>query len=571
MMSSSETSVRVWINVTTSANWERPAVGIIRVERALAEHLQRQLGIDRCRLCIWKNDRFVEWSATIALHSAEMQQALNILLPRSPSFDIARSFVARALQRFFSPSGDSRQEGESRFPLHIKDDELSHPLPGDILISVGLDWDQPYSRKLYSLAKRQGLRIVSCCYDLIPVLFPQYCVGDVARSFTEYFMALSWGSEAVLCISEHTRRDYLQLCVELGAPLRRTLVIPLGDTLPAGGTDIGAQVNAIVQSPFILFVSTIERRKNHDVLYRAYHLLSQRAPAAELPTLVFVGMPGWGVGDLMKDIELDPLVQGKIVQLHHVTDGELALLYQMTLFCVFPSLYEGWGLPVAEALSMGKAVIASGEASLPEVGGDLVRYVRPWDPYAWADAIDEYVKHPHFLRAAESRIKARYVPRKWADTAATVGALLEEMIGNTDQRDASLALLPGYDLETECGIHVGPSIVTNDAAGILLRGPRIPMRSGKYQMKISGSISARHQGAVLVEVISGQRRDVHFKGSMDLGIAADAVLIDCEFDLPRAVMDVEIRCLVASTCAIQLDSIRIDSIGHQAQGIRGEP
>ncbi len=558
-MVSTKNSVRVWINVTTSANWNRPAVGIIRVERALAEHLQTLLGKDRCRLCIWKDDRFVEWTADSALLAPDMEAALNILLPRSPSFDLARSLVARALQRFFTPSGEPQTDGELRFALPIKDNELPHPLPGDILLSAGLDWDYAYSRELYTLAKRQGLRIISCCYDLIPVLFPQYCVGDVSRSFTEYFMALSWGSEAVLCISEQTRRDYLQLCTELGAPLRRTIVIPLGDNLPAGGTDIGEQVNIIAQSPFILFVSTIERRKNHDVLYRAYHLLARRGAAATLPTLVFVGMPGWGIDDLMKDIELDPLVQGKIVQLNHVTDAELEFLYKTSLFCVFPSLYEGWGLPVGEALSMGKAVIASGEASLPEVGGDLVRYVRPWDAYGWADAIDEYVKQPELVRAVETRVKAGYVPRKWTDTAATVAELLGEMIGNADRRDGSLSFLPGYDLETDCGIHVGPSILTTDAGGLLLRGPQIAMRAGQYQMKISGSVLAPHSGPVGVEVVSGRRKDVHFKGRIDLGAASNGVLIDCRFEIPRSVVDVEIRCLVSSGSAIQLDFIRIDS------------
>jgi glycosyltransferase involved in cell wall biosynthesis len=561
-MAIAENAVRVWINITTSANWNRPAVGVIRVERALAEHLQKQLGQERCRLCVWKDDRFVEWTADIALQSPDMEQALNILLPRSPSFDLARSFVARALQRFLTPSDYSHREGELRFAMPIKDDELPHPLPGDILISAGLDWDYPYSRELYSLAKRQGLRIITCCYDLIPVLFPHYCVGDVARSFTEYFMALSWGSEAVLCISEQTRRDYLHLCAELGAPLRRTIVIPLGDNLPAGGAEIGAQVSAVAQSPFILYVSTIERRKNHDVLYRAYHLLSRRDSAAELPMLVFVGMPGWGIGDLMKDIELDPLVQGKIIQLNHVTDGELAFLYKNALFCVFPSLYEGWGLPVGEALSMGKAVISSGEASLPEVGGDLVRYVRPWDAYAWANAIDEYVKKPDLVRTAESRVKAGYVPRKWTDTAATVGELLGEMIGNVDRRNESLEFLPGYDLETECGIPVGPSILTTGTSGVLLRGPRISMRGGKYRVKIMGNVLAQHRGTVDFEVVSGQRKDMHFKGRVDPDKATDGALIACEFELTRSVMDVEFRCVVDSNCAIQLDSIQIDCNGN---------
>ena len=137
--------------------------------------------------------------------------------------------------------------------------------------------------------------------------------------------------------------------------------------------------------------------------------------------------------------------------------------------------------------------------------------------------------------------------------------LLGEMIENADRRDGSLSFLPGYDLETDCGIHVGPSILTTGAGGLLLRGPKISMRAGQYRMKISGCVLARHSGPVGVEVVSGRRKDVHFKGRIDSGADSNGVLIDCGFELPRSAVDVEIRCLVGSGSAIQLDSIRIDS------------
>jgi glycosyltransferase involved in cell wall biosynthesis len=152
-----------------------------------------------------------------------------------------------------------------------------------------------YTARFHGLATQQGLRIITCCYDLIPVLFPHYCVGEVAKRFTEYFLDLSWGSEAVLCISEQTRRDYTELCSALGAPRRKSIVIPMGDNIPTGDDVLSEPVLAATTQPFILFVSTIERRKNHEVLYRAYHLLARQGKVKSLPKLVFVGMPGWGV------------------------------------------------------------------------------------------------------------------------------------------------------------------------------------------------------------------------------------------------------------------------------------
>src|SRR5450759_2114700 len=85
--------------------------------------------------------------------------------------------------------------------------------------------------------------------------------------------------------------------------------------------------------------------------------------------LVFVGRHGWATDDLVREIETNPLTRETIVILHHASDALLALLYRSCAFVVFPSLYEGFGLPLAEALGYGKLCISSGAAALAEVGG----------------------------------------------------------------------------------------------------------------------------------------------------------------------------------------------------------
>jgi glycosyltransferase involved in cell wall biosynthesis len=166
-------------------------------------------------------------------------------------------------------------------------------------------------------------------------------------------------------------------------------------------------------------VSTIERRKNHETLYRAYTRLVE-AGEANLPLLVFVGMPGWGVNDLMADLRLDPRTKDLIKLLHHVNDADLARLYQHALMTVFPSLYEGWGLPVAESLAAGKCCLASGVASIPEVGGDLVDYVDPWNVPAWSERLLWYFNNPSLVADKEARIKESYQPMSWPKCAEDV-------------------------------------------------------------------------------------------------------------------------------------------------------
>jgi glycosyltransferase involved in cell wall biosynthesis len=132
-------------------------------------------------------------------------------------------------------------------------------------------------------------------------------------------------------------------------------------------------------------------------------------------------------------MELDPLTRGLIVQLYNVNDAELRLLYEAALFCLYPSFYEGWGLPVGEALALGKPVLSSDRGSLPEVGGDLVRYVDPWNPVAWAEAIWRLVSDDKEREAMANKVRVTYTAKKWQETAATVKTLIDGIL--TTPRD----------------------------------------------------------------------------------------------------------------------------------------
>jgi glycosyltransferase involved in cell wall biosynthesis len=257
-------------------------------------------------------------------------------------------------------------------------------------------------------------------------MYPQYCVSDVATMFTSYFLEVADGSDLVLCISKQSEKDFNELLTRTGGACPATHVFPLGDNVPdASNEEISSVVQSVCQTPFILFVSTIERRKNHEVLYRAYHLLCEQGKHATLPKLIFVGMQGWGVGELLKDIELDPQTREKIVRLNHVNDTELRALYESALLCVFPSFYEGWGLPVGEALAMGKAVLCSNRGSLPEVGGDLVKYVDPWCPRTWADELLKMVEDDAWRNEWEQKVRDNYNIRTWASAAQSVKKSLD--------------------------------------------------------------------------------------------------------------------------------------------------
>lgn len=248
--------------------------------------------------------------------------------------------------------------------------------------------------------------------------------------FSSYFLDLIETSDLICCISKSTERDLRRFISETGAKETATSVLYLGadiKTNPNSCSTETCKINVRLDVPYLLYVSTIERRKNHEVLYRAYRKLIEDGYSDVLPELYFVGMEGWGVQDFLRDLSLDPLIGDKIRILGRVSDSELEQLYKNCQFVLFPSLYEGWGLGVGEALSFGKFVLSSDRGSLPEVGGRLVDYVDPLRPDLWAEKILYYSTNREALRNKEDEIKKIWAPFTWKATAKKLFNDLKEL------------------------------------------------------------------------------------------------------------------------------------------------
>jgi glycosyltransferase involved in cell wall biosynthesis len=497
---------QIWFNLTSSHNWSRPPVGIIRVEQSIYKGLCQLCGSERIIPCVWRDGEF----------------------------------------RRTDNSGSNEK-----------------PPPGSILITMGLDWDQPYKETLFDLRKKHSVTVIACCYDLIPILFPQYCVGEVAAYFKEYFAAVSWGASGVLCISRNSEKDYLELCRESGWPTPPTCVMPLGDNLPEEKGEITNEVLTLCSQPLILFVSTIERRKNHQCLVQAYHLLRRTRPDLKLPKLVFVGMPGWGVGDLLKDIELDPLTKDYIVLLHHVSDAELRALYKAAALCLYPSFYEGWGLPLGEALAMGKPVFSSDAGSLPEVGGDLVRYLSPFNPSAWADAISNALDNPQTLDEQASRVTTEYRAREWKATAAVVLNFAEQCHVLNSAGKFPLVLNPGYDFSSLSGMRIGPFIsATPPQVGFIMFGPYLSIPQGRYYVTVEGSTEEPAKGDLLFDVCAGDKTspETLIYGELSVQSATNSLLWTSEtFFSETPLTNLQVRCLLRSPRHVAIHRVTIHS------------
>jgi glycosyltransferase involved in cell wall biosynthesis len=289
----------------------------------------------------------------------------------------------------------------------------------DHYISGGLDWDDKNLPFLYSVKKKLNLEITLFCYDLIPILLPHLVLLEVGSKFQEYFCNLAWCADTVCCISKNSESDFKKQSLIVGSPAPKTVVIRLGEN-SFGRRKIKEIKNSPLSTKkFILFVSTLEKRKNHITVLHAYTRLCERY-GDQLPHLVFVGMPGWGVSDFVKDLELDFRVKDRIVWLKKLPDAELHWLYENCLFTVFPSHYEGWGLPVAESLAFGKYCLISDSSSLVEVAPHLLNPIDPLNVPAWVAHMEKLIFDPIQLKEKELKIRNEYQLQNWSDTFSKI-------------------------------------------------------------------------------------------------------------------------------------------------------
>lgn len=466
----------IWLDVTTTLGWGRPVLGIVRVEAETARHFLQannpsirfcrfdrggkgyfeigrdELGATLARLDAGGNiapAASPESGQHAAVKSSEqrIKRRLLDLLARLPPryrdrayrFALARreSFhdFAQACRKARAAAlamwrGSQQDDGLLRIdpnPAALPPVSNSPFVSGDVYVSLGLDWDQKDLVYLYWLKRRLGLKVLLFCYDIIPIRLPHLCVAEVAAKFPRYLTDAAWCANEIICISDWSRHDLRQFLEMVGAPVPTLSVVRLGSEIAAASETIPSDAVAeLLAQRFILFVSTIERRKNHETLYRAYTRLVDEG-RVDLPLLVFVGMPGWGISDVMSDLKLDPRIMPYSRILNHVSDNDIVRLYNSAYFTVYPSLYEGWGLPVAESLAHGKFCLASNTSSIPEVGGDLIEYLDPWDVPAWSDKLLWFFEHPDEVERREMAIRSRYQSTSWQETGATIFATAEAL------------------------------------------------------------------------------------------------------------------------------------------------
>ncbi|MCP4659885.1 MAG: glycosyltransferase family 4 protein [bacterium] len=269
--------------------------------------------------------------------------------------------------------------------------------------------------------------VLATCYDLTFLTHPEcHTPANKLHWLTTTLEALL-ADAGFVAISQSTARELQE---QLGVPMERIHVIypapaPIFRPLPEDQARRLVRDRFQVETPFLLSVGTLEPRKNHRRLLAAYAQLPA-ALRARYPLLI-AGAEGWKLEALTGDLAQGPELES-VRLLGHVADDELVALYSAAAVFVYPSLAEGFGLPVVEAMACGAPVLTSALSALPEVSGDAARLVDPYDVDEIRRAVEELLDAPDERRRLQALGRDRAAAFSWEKTALRTMELYESLL-----------------------------------------------------------------------------------------------------------------------------------------------
>ena len=254
-------------------------------------------------------------------------------------------------------------------------------------------------RLLAAVARRRVITI----HDLTYKRFPQLLQKETLHNLETHMAREIAAADAIICVSEATRKDLLEY---YEVDERRTITIPSGLATTNAG-----ELPRNLPSRYILFVSTIEPRKNLEVLLDAFESLRSRG--AYEGDLVVAGRVGWKSEGLQSRLR----ARG-IHHLDYLDPSALAATYENAEIFVLPSIYEGFGFPMLEAMAHGVPAIAAGSSSLPEIGGEAALYFDPRDARALERHIERVLSDRKLREEMIARGRVRAAAFRWPVAAA---------------------------------------------------------------------------------------------------------------------------------------------------------
>lgn len=258
-------------------------------------------------------------------------------------------------------------------------------------------------------------KLICTVHDFSFMLQPHWHTKELIAHYNKNFFSLIKKADHIITGSNFTKQeiiDYMQIPQDKISVIYHGVNHELYKQYPQNELQ-ETKAKFDLPKSFLLFVGSIEPRKNLLTLLKAYNLLSKEEKC-ELP-LILVGFKGWENREIMQEIEKN---REYIRYLGFVSDSELAHIYNLATVFIYPSLYEGFGLPPLEAMACGTPVIVSNVASLPEVCGDAAIYIEPTNHIDIKNKILVIAKDEKLREELSQKSKAQAALFSWEKSAS---------------------------------------------------------------------------------------------------------------------------------------------------------
>jgi glycosyltransferase involved in cell wall biosynthesis len=255
-----------------------------------------------------------------------------------------------------------------------------------------------------------GQRLIVTVHDLAFIAYPDLFPRQWRVMYRAGLARAVRSADAIIAVSRHTAEDLIR---RTRADRHKVHVVPLAASLPTLHADVEETLARLkVRPPYVLFVGTLEPRKNLVRLVRAYRRVAGRgAPHS----LVLAGPMGWRPQALMREISMEGA--GRIFMTGTIPARDLDALYRGADVFVYPSLYEGFGLPVLEAMARGTPCVVSTSSSLPEIAGEAAVPVDPRSVAGLAEAIERVLEDGELAVRLRVAGLSRAPAYSWEETA----------------------------------------------------------------------------------------------------------------------------------------------------------
>jgi len=344
-----------------------------------------------------------------------------------PEVYSVNTVLVRNLVELLEHSSKSRREIDDTIRLIYDSRQHVELRAGDVFVMAGAFWiyrEMPgYPGANYDVIaalRARGVHFGLFIHDLIQIRNPEYVHKEATTVFRKSLIDALTLANFVLTNSRYVANEvneFLQTRLNFDLPIK---AVPLATELRVPisiETRIDPEIRDVCRGEFILCVCTIEVRKNHLYLIKIWERLVKEF-GRNVPNLVFVGKWGWDIEGLQEYLARTDALGSWLYVFNGISDSELEYLYRHCLFTAFVSFAEGWGLPVGESLAHGKPCVASNTTSIPEVGGDLVRYVDPFDHQEGYRVIKQLVTDRAELDEWTERVRREFRPKRWQTFSA---------------------------------------------------------------------------------------------------------------------------------------------------------